>query len=87
MAKERDLCCAICRDFNRFYTIGVTRFNETDYGYCNEHKRCVGEYDYCDDYTFCFYPKISKHVVLKNLNSLLTELSEVRRVLEEEYGK
>lgn len=79
--------CFRCEKFRRYYVKGVNKFEATDYGQCvvkNQTVNCEGS---CPSYRF----KKSKprNLLLLNLalNGLLTQLTEIRKTLEEERNE
>ena len=84
MQGESDKCYA-CRELQRFYTKGTTKFNQTKYGRCCNSDKIVYIHESCE----CFVrkPRIKKrrkYMLELCLNDLLTEISKIRKILEAE---
>lgn len=80
---ERNKCFQ-CRSFYRYYTKGVKQFNKTKLGWCVEKQDTVKSSGGCDKFVIrtrvC---KVSK-LVWHTLNDLLTQISELRMIIEED---
>ena len=79
--------CGNCRYMDRYYTKGVTRFNKTEYGRCMVRQKSVNVFDSCERYEKRKnMGKASKRVKVC-LNDLLTEITEIRKVIEVEQDE
>lgn len=77
--------CSRCRYLDRYYTKGVTRFNKTDFGWCIcKHKSVNIREDRCDKYEARKNARVPSRRIQVCLNDLLTEISEVRKIIEAE---
>lgn len=76
--------CNMCKHFNRYYTKGVTRFNQTEYGWCTRKCESVNIHDYCERYEVRIKARGINRRAKVCLNELLTEISAIRKVIEEE---
>ena len=85
MARETDKCCK-CRYFNRYYVKSNTDFNKIEYGFCLEKRRTVGAHDKCEIYKTKPKRKAPNETALRVLSNLLTQISLVRQLLEEEFN-
>ena len=79
--------CYSCGYFDRYYTKGVKRFNQTQYGWCQKQREAIKIQDACK--LFCRKQKLKVRVRLSlmQLNNLLTEISEVRKILEADLAE
>ena len=76
--------CSQCKHFDRYYVKGVKRFNKTDFGWCTKKHECVSFRDCCERYEAGVrYRGISRRAKVY-INDLLTEISAIRMVIEEE---
>lgn len=75
--------CSQCRYLDRYYTKGETKFNKTEYGWCPIKRESVSINGCCDKYAKRTARGISKRAKVY-LNDLLTELSEIRKIMETE---
>ncbi len=83
---ESNMECYICRHFDRLYIKGNKRYNATKYGYCRVHGKTVQIHEICEKFAKKLYSKKSNKAIRNYLNDLLTEISEVRKVLEEDVA-
>lgn len=76
--------CFQCRSFYRYYTKGVKQFNKTKLGLCVEKQDTVNSNGGCDKFVIrtrvCQVSKLVWHT----LNDLLTQISELRMIIEED---
>lgn len=81
---SKDRQCYMCRNFDRYYTKGVKRFNKTEFGLCCQKRENVNIH--CNCGLWAIKPKTKKINGLSRmyLNDLLTEISAIRMVVEEE---
>ncbi len=83
--EDKDYLCFKCRKFQRYYTRGRTEFKPTKMGWCS-HKR--GEIKGTDGCEAFVYKKKQNHLnydVKYRLNTLFTEITVIRNILEEEH--
>ena len=79
--------CSQCKYFDRYYTKGVKQFNKTNFGWCTRKHECVSIHDCCERYKEGVRDRDITNSRLKvSLNDLLTEISAIRMVIEEEGG-
>lgn len=77
--------CSQCKHFNRYYLKGVKRFNKTTFGWCTQKRDVVNIHDGCERYKAGVKDRgINNERVKVCLNELLTEISAIRHVIEEE---
>ena len=76
--------CYKCRFFCRYYTRGVKQFNRTKFGWGYKRSEVKDAGDCCEIYIYEPLKRGSKKLVKVCLNDLLTEISEVRKVIEAE---
>ena len=76
--------CAWCRYFDRYYTRGVKQFNKTELGFCHFKNTETGARDGCENFAPAQKDKRSERLLKHCLNDLLTEISEIRKVIESE---
>jgi len=79
--------CSTCKHYSRYYTRGVKRFSQTTYGYCSVRKENADIHESCEDYRKRACEKISSMHIKRCLNDLLTEISEIRHVIEDVYDE
>lgn len=76
--------CYNCRNFQRYFVKKKTKFERTKFGYCCKKQENVSIHGKCDCFKFkeIFYniDTLVKH----KLDGLLTEISALRMILEEE---
>ncbi len=74
--------CFRCKYLDRYYTKGVKRFNKTKCGWCSIKISDVNIHETCDKFVSDTKSYRSKGLIKINLNNFLTELSELRKLLE-----
>ena len=79
--------CYRCKNLDRYYTKEVKRFCKTKFGWCSEKQDTVQIQGCCDKFIFNPKSKKSNRMICHYLNDLLTEISEIRKVIEEENGE
>ena len=76
--------CYRCRNFIRYYTRGAKQFNQTKFGWCGAKLCTVSNREGCEQYVFKKPTKKSRETLRICLSNLLTEISAIRQVLEDE---
>ncbi len=76
--------CYRCRNFSRYYTKGVKKFNRTKSGWCSVKRDTVKTEGYCDRYDSKQYTFKPSKTILRTLSDLLTQLPEMRAIIEED---
>lgn len=85
--------CYWCKYFTRYYTKGNKQFNRLKIGWCSNKQEQISSQEGCEHYRYHAPAKPSHRSAFRTLNDLLTELSEIRMVIEdnnreiEEYKK
>ncbi len=79
---ENDLCCN-CKHFDCYFTKGVKNFRKTQFGWCNKKFKVAFAKNSCDKFAPKPTNRRNEQFALYCLNDLLTELTHVRCVLEE----
>lgn len=75
--------CSRCKYFNRYYTKGTKQFNKTKFGWCQ--KSGVKEASAsCPEFSIKQKGDNGLLFLKICLNDLLTEISEIRKILEVE---
>ena len=84
--QEKSKSCSRCKYLDRYYTKGVDRFNRTDFGRCRKRRESVVVRECrCDNYEADRYiGVIGRRAVKKCLNDLITQMTEIRKVIEAE---
>ena len=79
--------CNKCVRFNRFYIRGSRRYEKTNCGKCSINKNIVSSDDTCKK----FFRKSSKifrsKQLVRSVNNMLLEISQIRKRLEEEINE
>ena len=76
--------CYKCKHFMRYYTKGAKQFNKTKYGWCCTQHEIVHIQKNCERYALKPRMMRSKRLLRYYLNGLLTEISVIRMIVEEE---
>lgn len=85
--ENSDKCCGKCKNFDCFYTRGIKRFNKTKVGWCRVICDTIYAEESCERFACRNKTKNIKSTVQKCLNDLLIELTEIRKVVEEELDE
>ena len=79
---KEDRCCR-CTHFQRFYTMGLRKFNRTKIGRCCKCDEIVNALDTCVNWEIDTR-KLSTNYGLKfSLHDLMVKLSTIRQLVEE----
>lgn len=74
--------CYLCQKLCRYYTKGANKYDKTNCGYCTAQGRIVGIHDGCEQYEKRRVQRRNKAMLDRRINDLLTQVHEVRRILE-----
>lgn len=79
--------CFNCKHLERYYTKEIKQFCKTKFGWCSEKRNVVDTNGGCEQ--FGRKPvRRGRHRLLQcSLSDLLTEISEIRKVLEAEKSE
>ena len=78
--------CFGCVYFNRYYTRGLRKFHDTKFGWCGEKKGTVVNTDSCKEFILKRRRQRYKESVRITLNNLLTEITAIRKIIEEDMS-
>ena len=78
--------CYACKNFERYYVKGIKQFNKTKVGWCCHKGEVVNAVDGCGEFAIKTTWKSYRKAVKNCLNDMLTEISEMRKIVEEEFG-
>lgn len=76
--------CYRCKEFERYYTRGVKRFNKTDYGWCRVKCDAVKAQGSCEKFEVKKIVRKSRFFFEVCLNNMMTDISALRNIIEEE---
>ena len=77
--------CYKCGHFNKYYTNDGVRFQKTKFGYCRANRTNVSVHENCEKYAFMQHSKRRYDSLINaRLNNLLTEISVLRELIEED---
>ena len=79
--------CFRCRNFSRYFTKGVKKFNETNLGWCGVNQSTVKSNGCCDKYVIKTRINTVSKYVWYTLNDILTQISELRKIIEDSKGE
>lgn len=79
--------CYRCKYLDRYYTKGIKEYQKTRFGWCCKKQESVTIHNGCEN--FFAKPKQTRNMRLLRfcLNDLLTEISEIRKIIEAENGE
>lgn len=86
MSEKKSRCCN-CTYFERYYTKEVKHYQSMKCGYCRKKRENVSSVDGCADFVSKPKPRRSLRLLKLYLSDILTEISEVRQLLENENGE
>ncbi len=75
--------CKRCKQFDRYYTRGVTRFDKTEIGRCYATGDDVSAQGSCNKFTSKTPVKRTRYAIELCLNNIMTDISAVRNMIEE----
>ncbi len=85
---ERRGKCVNCRYMDNYYTKGVKSFERTKYGWCCKKACIVNNGGGCEEYVYKASRKKVQEIFLKcYISDLLTEITELRKLLETEANE
>ena len=84
--EEKRHKCYKCKHFNRYYIKEVKRFSKIKFGWCCKACGSVDAYGCCEKFVCNSRRKIIPELVQTSLNDLLTEISVIRNIIEEELN-
>lgn len=76
--------CYRCKYPDRYYTKEVKRFCKTKFGRCREKRAEMNIHESCERFEQRASVRGRPKLLKNYLNDLLTEITEIRKVLEEE---
>lgn len=76
--------CYNCSFFHRYYTQKGIQFVQTKFGFCYKKNEVFPIQHFCDGFIFKNRSITVKSMVQDRLNELLTEISTLRNILQEE---
>ena len=74
--------CFRCKYLDRYYTKGVKSFDKAKCGWCSKKIAVVNIHESCDEFVPDTKSYRSNRLIKINLNNFLTELSQLRKLLE-----
>ena len=84
--KDESKQCFRCKHFDALYIKGVKKFNRSKLGICFKSGECVNLHCTCDKFEFKPNNKKIRYSTMQCLNRLLTDISAIRTIIEEESG-
>lgn len=79
--------CYQCRHFDRYYTKETRHFQPTKCGFCYNCRSVVNMHGDCENYQARRWHRRGETFLRFCLNDLLTEISELRSMLEAERNE
>ena len=81
MENESNRCCR-CEYFDRYFTKGAKRYNMVPFGWCCKKIATVGSREGCEQFKRKLQVAKRPWQLRACLDNVLTEISEIRKVLE-----
>lgn len=86
--EEEQCTCLWCKHLDRYYTRETRHFRKTKLGWCRAEQRDVEVHGQCGQFVRKRAVRGHSKFLLENaLEGLLTEISELREILETEEGE
>lgn len=79
--------CYRCKNFIAYYTKGEKRFNKIKIGWCGKRLEEVNLHFNCDKYSPKGYSSKPGYMISYYLDNLLSEITAIRQVIEEEKNE
>lgn len=79
--------CFRCNNFDAYFTKGTKRFNRTKCGWCCAKRETVECYGSCEKFEIRSRRGHALRLIKPCLNDMLTELIEIRNLIEEELDE
>ena len=87
MEEEKSKCqkCYNCGFYTPYYLKGYIKFNKTEEGWCRAKAAQVNRHGSCERHISVYYRRknYSKSHTYKTLLMILSQLSEIRQIIEE----
>lgn len=84
---EKNQFCYRCKYLDRYYTKELKKFSKTPLGWCRQNRKIVSVKYRCEKFSVRIPKKIPGLILKHCLNDLLTEISEIRKVIEAEKNE
>lgn len=81
---RNNIQCSGCRFCDRYYIKGVKEFKKINYGWCCQRRCTVEVHESCQKFERNVKKVKSKRLLRCYLSDILTEISEIRKIIEEE---
>ncbi len=80
--------CYNCKFLERYYTRGVKRYHKSEFGWCCKKLDHIPTQNCCELFEWRSYPRKKNLSSLHyTLSDLLTEISEVRHIIEDKVSE
>lgn len=79
--------CYRCKFLDRYYVKGIKEFQKTNCGWCCKKQETVAIHNGCKEFSVKQTHKRNERLLRFYLNDLLTEISEIRKIIEEETSE
>ncbi len=76
-----------CEHYDCYYTKGTKRFNKAECGWCTKQRKDVKSRDSCNKFELKKRTFVPRCVVKNYISDILTELTELRLILEAEKSE
>ncbi len=79
--------CVWCKHFDRYFTKGTGVIKKTEYGWCDKNTDSVCAEGYCGKFERKTVDAALRCAINIRLSDMLTDISAIRQVIENEYEK
>ena len=80
--RNNNSICYSCKNFERYYTKGVKKFNPEPYGWCCVKLENIHAQENCEQFVLKGRTRKSRTFIRIYLSDILTEISELRKLVE-----
>ena len=80
---QKNLCYR-CKHIDKFYVKEIKRYVPFGMGWCSVRQETVDIHDGCEKFCLRQLNRKNKKLIYNALNSILTDLSAIRQIIEEE---
>ena len=84
---DKNYKCYMCKHFDRYFVKSAKQFNKTKCGWCCRQVTTKNIHDNCEQFTPAPKTKKLNGFIKYYLDGLLTEISGIRAVLEDNFNE
>lgn len=85
--ENRSKHCYSCKFLERYYIRGIKRYHKSEFGWCCKKRDHIPSHGCCELFEWRAYPRKNMSALHYTLSDLLTEISEVRHIIEDKVSE